>query len=107
MLVARTDAEAATLLQSNTDKRDHPLILGVTNPVLQEKHLTILLNEATTAGKAGPDLQAIKKARWLRPTCQIGRLSHYEACTLAAKLGTADVFWDLDLHLTREGFYCF
>uniref|UniRef100_A0A7S4RWH6 Isocitrate lyase n=2 Tax=Ditylum brightwellii TaxID=49249 RepID=A0A7S4RWH6_9STRA len=32
ILVARTDAEAATLLDSNMDGRDHPFILGVTNP---------------------------------------------------------------------------
>jgi isocitrate lyase len=32
VLVARTDAEAATLLDSNMDGRDHPFILGVTVP---------------------------------------------------------------------------
>ena len=32
VLVARTDAEAATLLDSNIDGRDHPFILGVTTP---------------------------------------------------------------------------
>jgi isocitrate lyase len=32
VLIARTDAEAATLLDSNIDGRDHPFILGVTNP---------------------------------------------------------------------------
>ena len=31
ILVARTDAESATLLDSNIDARDHPFILGVTN----------------------------------------------------------------------------
>lgn len=31
ILVARTDAEAATLLDNNNDGRDHPFILGVTN----------------------------------------------------------------------------
>ena len=34
LLVARTDAEAATLLDSNIDSRDHPFILGVTVPGL-------------------------------------------------------------------------
>jgi isocitrate lyase len=33
VLVARTDAEAANLLDSNIDGRDHPFILGVTRPV--------------------------------------------------------------------------
>lgn len=32
VIVARTDAEAATLLDSNMDGRDHPFILGVTTP---------------------------------------------------------------------------
>lgn len=32
ILVARTDAQAAALLDSNIDGRDHPFILGVTNP---------------------------------------------------------------------------
>lgn len=34
ILVARTDAEAATLLDSNIDGRDHPFILGLTTPGL-------------------------------------------------------------------------
>lgn len=34
ILVARTDAEAATLLDSNMDGRDHPFVLGVTTPGL-------------------------------------------------------------------------
>lgn len=46
VLVARTDAEAATLLDSNVDGRDHPFILGATNRVET-------LKEATTKGKAG------------------------------------------------------
>ena len=32
VIVARTDAEAATLLDSNVDGRDHPFILGATVP---------------------------------------------------------------------------
>lgn len=32
IIVARTDAEAATLLESMADERDHPFILGATNP---------------------------------------------------------------------------
>lgn len=41
VLVARTDAEAATLLDSNIDGRDHPFILGVTIPGVES------LQEAT------------------------------------------------------------
>ena len=35
ILVARTDAEAATLLDSNIDPKDHAFILGSTNPSLE------------------------------------------------------------------------
>jgi isocitrate lyase len=34
IIVARTDAEAATLLESSADERDQPFILGATNPTL-------------------------------------------------------------------------
>jgi len=33
VVVSRTDAQAATLIDSNIDKRDHPFILGATNHV--------------------------------------------------------------------------
>ncbi|MEZ4586654.1 MAG: isocitrate lyase/phosphoenolpyruvate mutase family protein, partial [Gemmatimonadales bacterium] len=32
LIVARTDAEAANLLETDNDERDHPFILGATNP---------------------------------------------------------------------------
>jgi len=47
ILVARTDAEAATLLDNNVDGRDHPFILGVTNPNVPS------LLEATASAPAG------------------------------------------------------
>ncbi len=34
IIVARTDAEAANLLETNSDERDHPFILGCTNPTV-------------------------------------------------------------------------
>jgi len=41
IIVARTDAEAATLLDSNIDGRDHPFILGVTSPGLPSLRETL------------------------------------------------------------------
>ncbi|KFK39490.1 hypothetical protein AALP_AA3G250800 [Arabis alpina] len=64
VLVARTDAVAATLIQSNIDLRDHQFILGVTNPSLRGKSLSSLLAEGMTVGKNGPALQAIED-QWL------------------------------------------
>jgi isocitrate lyase len=53
VIVARTDAEAATLLDSNMDGRDHPFILGVTTPGMSS------LQEAT---ENAPDQNAASKA---------------------------------------------
>ncbi|KAJ7948168.1 isocitrate lyase [Quillaja saponaria] len=64
VLVARTDAEAATLIQSNIDTRDHQFILGVTNPNLKGKGLATILAEGMAAGKTGAELQAIED-QWL------------------------------------------
>ena len=44
IIVARTDAEAATLLDNNSDERDHPFILGATHPEIPSlKIMTISL----------------------------------------------------------------
>lgn len=53
IIVARTDAEAATLLDSNIDGRDHPFILGVTTPGLSS--LRDALDEARKRGVVGMD----------------------------------------------------
>ena len=46
MIIARTDAESATFLDSNIDPVDHPFIMGATNPV------TTTFTQASVAGKA-------------------------------------------------------
>lgn len=56
VIVARTDAEAASLLDSNIDGRDHPFILGVTTPGLGS--LQDALKAATTRGA---DLSKVSK----------------------------------------------
>lgn len=60
VLVARTDAVGATLIQTNVDTRDHQFIFGVTNPHLKGKGLATILAEAMAAGKTGAELQAIE-----------------------------------------------
>jgi isocitrate lyase len=45
VIVARTDAEAATFLEGRGDERDHPFILGATNvelPTYKVGYLAIL-----------------------------------------------------------------
>lgn len=60
LLVARTDAVAATLIQTNVDGRDHQFILGATNPNLKGKPLADVLARAMASGKSGADLQAVE-----------------------------------------------
>ncbi|KAL2118444.1 hypothetical protein VTJ04DRAFT_8104 [Mycothermus thermophilus] len=133
--IARTDAEAATLITSTIDPRDHAFILGSTNPELRP--LNELMLEAQEAGKFGDALQAIED-EWLakanlkvfddavldaiaalpRPESEKQslaeqykaaakgkRLSNSEARALARKLIGKDVFFDWDAPRTREGYY--
>src|SRR6201996_7573116 len=51
LAIARTDSEAATLITSNIDARDHAFILGSTNASLPS--LNSLLVEAERKGKTG------------------------------------------------------
>ncbi|KAG6132052.1 isocitrate lyase 1 [Claviceps aff. purpurea] len=132
--VARTDAEAATLLTTTIDPRDHAFILGSTNPSLQP--LNELMTAAEKAGKVGPDLQrveddwlasanlqlfndavlsAIDRAPGISPrekpnlktqfVDQAHGKSHLEARALARTLLSADIFFDWDAPRTREGYY--
>jgi len=58
VIVARTDAEAATLLDSNVDGRDHPFILGATVPD------TIPLQEAMNVATASGGDSANVEKEW-------------------------------------------
>lgn len=58
LVIARTDSEAATLLTTNIDPRDHAFILGSTNPDLLP--LNDLMMAAELSGKSGAELQKIE-----------------------------------------------
>jgi isocitrate lyase len=45
-MCSATDSEAATLITSTIDHRDHGFILGATNPHLQPLYDTILRNQS-------------------------------------------------------------
>lgn len=62
LVVARTDSEAATLLTTNIDERDHAFILGSTNAA--EVPLSSALNEAERKGVTGPALQDVED-KWV------------------------------------------
>ncbi|KAK2594384.1 isocitrate lyase 1 [Conoideocrella luteorostrata] len=131
--VARTDAEAATLITTTIDPRDHAFIIGSTNPSLQP--LNDLMIAAEKAGKVGDELQRIEDewiaaanlmrfddavlqaiAKGSHPgqdkqrlqsqyTAQAKGKSNNEARAIARGLLGADVFFDWDSPRTREGYY--
>lgn len=61
VLVARTDAEAATLLDSNIDGRDHAFILGVTTPGLPSLQEAVAQASSSQVQQVMADWQARAK----------------------------------------------
>lgn len=131
LVIARTDSEAATLITSNIDPRDHCFILGSTNPTLRP--VVVVMMEAEAAGKNGDQLQTIEDdwlaAANLQPysTCLANALSNQGATSsnvdkfvklvagvsysYAVDIAKKDFglkivpFWDWDGPRTREGYY--
>eukprot|EP00953_Heterococcus_sp_UTEX-ZZ885_P002980 2140-Heterococcus_DN1.PRE.2 len=62
IIVARTDGEAASLLDNNVDARDHPYILGATNP--NAKPVNDVMNEAMRAGQTAAAVNALSQ-QWM------------------------------------------
>jgi isocitrate lyase len=131
LAIARTDSEAATLITSNIDDRDHPFIMGCTNPSLPP--LNTVMVEAERAGKSGNQLQSIED-QWITSanlqllsttlanalskqgvpsatiqkfTARVAHVSHPQAVAIAQKeFGLKTVpYWDWDSPRTREGYY--
>ncbi|PQE30267.1 isocitrate lyase protein [Rutstroemia sp. NJR-2017a WRK4] len=131
LAIARTDAEAATLISTTIDPRDHPFILGSTNASLPA--LNDLLIAGIEAGKTGPELQAIEDSWTSSANLQLfsdavissinagpfsnkqsliseflskskGK-SNSEARAIARGITGVDIHWDWDAPRTREGYY--
>ncbi|KAI0134561.1 isocitrate lyase [Xylariales sp. AK1849] len=131
LAVARTDAEAATLITTTIDPRDHAFIMGATNPNLQP--LNDLMVAAEREGKNGDQLQSIEDA-WLKEAglkrfdeavveainngsdpnkkglisqyiTQSKGKSHTEAKAIAHGITKVNIHFDWDLPRTREGYY--
>ncbi|KAI8368268.1 isocitrate lyase [Radiomyces spectabilis] len=127
LIVARSDAEAATLLTSNIDVRDHEFIVGCTNPALEP--LAQVMTAAEAAGKYGAELQAVedewiaqaglkrfgtaiaeelqKQGKAKEAEEFLGKIhykSNKEAREIAKEYGV-EIFWDWDLPRVREGLY--
>lgn len=131
LAIARTDSEAATLITSNIDDRDHIFILGSTNASLPP--LVTVMNEAEKAGKSGGQLQAIEDSWTASANLQLFSTTLAEALTKqgannatvgkflariahASYLGAVAIaqrefglknvpYWNWDTPRTREGYY--
>ncbi|TPX34290.1 isocitrate lyase [Synchytrium microbalum] len=127
VIVARTDAEAATLITSNIDRRDHPFIVGTTNPKLSP--LVSVLDAAQLSGKTGAALAAVEE-EWTNSAglmtygeavvealkkagkenmvasflAKYDHMSNEESRTLAKSMGV-DPFWNCDASRVREGYF--
>ncbi|KAI9443454.1 isocitrate lyase [Lactarius indigo] len=130
LAIARTDSEAATLITSNVDARDHPFILGSTNA--NARPLVEVMSEAAARGATGDALQTVEDD-WLahagiklysdtladalraqtsasaatlaKLAARVAHVSRNEALVIAQKefgLRSAP-FWDWDSPRTVEG----
>lgn len=63
IIVARTDSEAATLISSTIDPRDHYFIVGATNPNVEP--FAEVINKAIASGKTAEQLKEIE-SQWLK-----------------------------------------
>mmetsp|Transcript_50853 Transcript_50853/g.147637 ORF Transcript_50853/g.147637 Transcript_50853/m.147637 type:complete len:563 (-) Transcript_50853:418-2106(-) len=114
IVVGRTDAEAATMLDSNVDPTDHPFIKGVTVKGVES------LAEAIRSGKADdweersgcmtyPDAVAqdmmakgFDPSKWLNDSKNMSLVQMKDA---AARSGFGDVCCDWEAARSVEGFY--
>lgn len=131
LVVARTDSEAATLITTNVDERDHAFILGSTVPM--ENDLVGSMGAAERAGASGETLQGVEdqwiekaklrlftdvlvdalkakgegKARQDALRSKVARASHEQAVAIAkGEFGLKDIpYWNWDAPRTREGYY--
>jgi isocitrate lyase len=92
ILIARTDAEAATFLDNNIDARDHPFIIGYD----AEKKLCTY---GDAVAKMLTDEKKLTEWQEKYPT-----LSFSDAKELAKSFGV-EIVWDCEGARTREGYY--
>nr|AAK56934.1 isocitrate lyase [Ogataea angusta] len=134
LCVARTDSEAATLITSTIDTRDHYFIIGATNPDVEP--LVEVMNRAEQEGAYGAELEEIEKQwtekaglklfheavideikasdiknkdeaikKFTSTVTPLSGHSHRQARELAKSILGKDIFFDWDAPRVREGYY--
>jgi len=107
IVVARTDAESATFLESSSDERDQPFILGATNPHLptyKAGYMAILrrLFELGVDGVRGHLLSGLSEVEYDAAYAWFDRVGLTEVILENARLlGTGSSITDLDAALNR------
>jgi len=113
VIVARTDAEAATMIDSNIDPLDHPFIKGATVAGVEPLHEAIRKGtDKTWEDRAGcmtfPDAVAknlkakgVDPSKWLKESLSLSLPQMRDA----AKALGADIFFDWELCRSVEGYY--
>merc|ERR1711997_951772 len=114
VLVARTDAEAATMIDSNIDPVDHPHIKGATIAGVEPLYEAIKKGtDKNWEERAGymtfPDAVAkvlkskgVDPSKWLKDSL---KMSLAEMRKAAAGLGAGDVHFDWDVARSVEGYF--
>jgi len=113
IIVARTDAEAATMIDSNIDPIDHPFIKGATVAGVEPLHEAIRNGtDKTWEQRSGcmtfPEAVAkalkakgVDPSQWLRDSFSMS----LDKMRNAARALGADVFFDWELCRSVEGYY--
>jgi len=114
VLVARTDAEAATMIDSNIDPIDHPFIKGQTIAGVEPLYEAIKKGtdkDWETRAGCMTFPQAVEKvlkaknvdaSKWLQDSRKMGLPEMKKA---AAALGAGEIFFDWDAARSVEGYY--
>merc|ERR1712038_256704 len=114
LVIARTDAEAASLINSNMDPIDHPHIKGATVPGVEPLYDAIMNGtdsywEQLAGAMTFPDAVAqVLKSKGTDPTQWLKdslKMSLTEMRKAAADLGAGNVHFDWDAARSVEGYY--
>lgn len=117
LLVGRTDAEAASFLNTNICESDQPFILGTSqsdipsrcdvkqNDMSEWEQNLKLTTYYETIKEAIENSNNSDKQNLLNRWEEGKNLSNREARDLASELGFGDVFWCWEKPRTREGYY--
>eukprot|EP00475_Leptophrys_vorax_P003078 TRINITY_DN1178_c0_g2_i2.p1 TRINITY_DN1178_c0_g2~~TRINITY_DN1178_c0_g2_i2.p1 ORF type:complete len:324 (+),score=93.03 TRINITY_DN1178_c0_g2_i2:133-1104(+) len=123
LIVARTDAEAATLLDNNIDERDHPFIIGAANPDVESLNDFLKHNDMKSVDKWEQEARLctfsecvadLLRNKYAKDEAEIAQwMEASQKCSnkAARKMAREEfgvlehVEWDWEKPRTKEGYY--